>query len=171
MLYLIVRAIAIILFKFLFRLQVNGLENIPGKGAFILAVNHTSYLDPPVLAAACPRIVSFLAKEELFENKLFAAFITGLNAFPLKSQSGDMKSLRWAIGILKRGKALIIFPEGRRTPDGKLDKPLSGVGLLAAKAVVPVIPAFIQGANKALPIESKFIRLEQIRVYFGRPIR
>lgn len=167
---MIIRFLALALFKILFRLQASGLKNVPLKGGFILVANHTSYLDPPVIAAACPRVLSFLAKEELFKNALFGRFISGLNAFPVKTHSGDIKALRRAIKILQQGEALLIFPEGGRFNDGRLHKPLEGVGLMAAKAGVPVVPAFIQGSNRALPMNSKLIRLKKVKVYFGKAL-
>ena len=164
---MIARSLAIVLFKVLFRLQVSGLENIPLKGGFILASNHISYLDPPALGAVCPRKLRFLAKEELFTGVL-GRLIANLNTFPIKGQPGDLMSLRRAIKELEAGRALAIFPEGRRTADGRLGEPMPGVGLLAAKAGVCIVPAFVEGSNRALPIGSKFIRLEKIKVYFGK---
>jgi len=171
MLYLIVRSLAVVLFKILFRLQAFGLQNIPSKEGFILASNHTSYLDPPALAAACPRVLAFMAKEGLFKGALFGRFISGLNTFPVKTHSGDIKALRRAIKILKEGRPVVIFPEGGKFDDGRLHKPLEGIGLLADRAAVPIIPTFIEGSNRALPEHSKFIRLEKIKVYFGRAIQ
>ncbi len=170
MVYLILRLLAIILCKVLFGLQVFGRGNIPLKGGFILASNHTSYLDPPVLGVACPRVLSALAKEELFKNAFLGWLITNLNAFPIQSQTGDFKSLRRAIKELEMGRALAVFPEGGRTADGELREPMRGVGFLAVKAAVPIVPAFIEGSDKALPMDSKFIRLKKIKVYFGKPI-
>ncbi|GAG33223.1 unnamed protein product, partial [marine sediment metagenome] len=176
MLYVIVRYVIMVLFKVLFRLQVFGLGSIPLKGGFILASNHVSYLDPPALAAACPRALSFLAKEELFTNNLFGHFFRNVNVFPIplktqfKTQPGVLKALRWAIRRLNAGKALVIFPEGRRTSDGELEEPMRGIGLLTTKTAVPIIPAFIEGSSRALPVHAKFIRLKKIKVYFGRAI-
>ncbi len=166
---MIARSLAIVLFKVLFRLQVFGRDNIPLKGGFILASNHISYLDPPALSVACPRELCFLAKEELFIG-VFGRLIANLNAFPIKGQPGELMSLRRAIKELEAGRTLIIFPEGRRTADGRLGKPMPGVGLLAAKAGVCIVPAFIEGSNRALPIDSKFIRPKKIKVYFGKPL-
>ncbi len=171
MCYWVTRSLAIILFKLLFRLQAFGRENIPLKGAFILASNHASYLDPPALGAACPRVLYYLAKEELFRVPFLGWLIANLNSLPIKKRPGDFKTLRYAIRKLKEGKALTVFPEGRRTPDGELDVPLRGIGFLAAKANVAIVPAFIQGSNEALPIHSKFIRPRKIKVYFGRSLR
>lgn len=170
MLYVIIRSLAIFLFKILFRLEVFGQENIPLQGGFILASNHTSYLDPPLLGAASRRVLSYMAKEELFQNPLLARLITALNSFAVKSQSADLKSLRRALQELEKGQGLVIFPEGRRTADGQLDEPLGGVGFLAAKADVPIVPAFIEGSFRAFPVHSKFIRPKKIRVYFGQAI-
>lgn len=166
---MIIRFLAIVLFKIFFRLQAFGRKGIPSQGGVILAANHASYIDPPVLGAACPRKVYFLAKEEIFRNAFFGRFISALHAFPV-SQSGDLKSLRRAIRELKAGRVLTIFPEGRRVADGESQKPLKGIGLLAAKADVPIVPAYIEGSGRALPIGSKFIRPKKVRVYFGRPI-
>lgn len=170
MLYLIIRSLTIVLFKIFFRLQAFAQENIPLRGGVIIASNHRSYLDPPILAAACPRIVSFLAKEEIFRNPIFGRFIRALNAFPLKTNSVDIRSLRWAIEGLQAGKVLIVFPEGRRVAEGERVEAMKGVGLLAAKAACPIVPAFIQGSDKALPIHARFIRMKKIKIYFGRPI-
>lgn len=171
MFYFFIRTLALILFKIYFRLQVFCKQNIPPQEGFIFAANHTSYLDPPLLAVASPRVVSFLAKDELFRLPVFGRFIRALNAFPLRTKIGDVKALRWAIGELKAGKVVIIFPEGGRTADGELDEPLKGVGFLAVKANCPVIPAFIEGSEKAYPVGGKFIWPRKIKVYFGRPLK
>ena len=109
-------------------------------------------------------------KEGLFKSVYFGRFIRALNAFPLRTHFADVRSLRWAIKELQAGKALIIFPEGGRSVTGELDEPQAGVGFLALKAGVRIVPAFIAGANHALPFDSKFIRLKKIKVYFGQAI-
>jgi 1-acyl-sn-glycerol-3-phosphate acyltransferase len=171
MLYIIVRFVAFVLFKILFRLEIFGRENIPSQGRVILASNHVSYLDPPMVGASCPRIVSFLAKEGLFKNPLFGWFITHLNAFPIKTKSGDLRALRWAIRELKADRVIVIFPEGGRVEPGMTEEPRRGVGLLIAKTSAPVVPVFIKGAGEALPVHAKSIRLKKVKVYFGRPVR
>lgn len=167
---MIVRFLAFLLFKIYCRLEIYGRTNIPRQGGFILAGNHASFLDPPLLGAACPRIVSFVAKEALFQYPLFGRFITALNAFPIKTHSADIGSLRLAMSKLQQGKALVLFPEGGRSPDGQLTAPLAGVGLLAAKTNVPIIPAFIQGSDRAMSVHSNLIKPKKIRVYFGPAI-
>ena len=166
MLYVILRSLTVILSKLFFRLQAFGRKNVPSEGGFILASNHVSYLDPPVLGAACPRILFFMAKEGLFKIPLFGCLIANLNTFPVKTHSGDLRAIRRAIEELKAGRALAVFPEGGRTPNGRLGKPLPGIGLLAVKAAVAIVPAFIKGSNTALPLNAKFIRPKKIKVYF-----
>jgi 1-acyl-sn-glycerol-3-phosphate acyltransferase len=168
MFYRILRLIALALFKLLFRLEVSGQTNIPLRGGVILASNHVSYLDPIGLGVASTRPLYFLAKEELFKGAFFNWFFAHLNSLPVKSGLGGFKSLRRAIKELRSGRALAIFPEGRRVAGGQLGKPMKGIGFTAAKAGVCIVPTFIEGSEQALPRQAKFIRLRKIKVYFGR---
>lgn len=170
MLYLIFRSIAVLIFKLLFRIKVFGKENIPEKTGFILASNHLSYLDPVVLGVACPRKLNFMAKYDLFSYPLSSWFMSCLGAFAVKRESADISALKEAMKRLKNGKALVIFPEGSRRVNSVSTQPQAGVGFLAAKLDVPVIPAFIKGTDLALPRGAKFIRPCQIFVYFGKEI-
>jgi len=157
--YLFCRFLLFIKLKLLFSFKVKGRGFVPPKGGCIIASNHLSYLDPIVLAVASPRVLSFMAKKELFSEhgKFFKWIITALNAFPLERGTADLKAIRFAINKLKKGHCLIVFPEGTRGSSGELRDPQSGVSMLAAKAKVPVIPAFITGSDKALPAKSKKI--------------
>ena len=168
--YFILRHAAFILSKIFFHLEVYGNKNIPKNGGFILASNHVSFLDPIILSAACFRRLSFMAKEELFKNKLFAWLIRNAGAFPLVRNHGDSGAIKEGIKRLKKGNVLLLFPEGSRSKDGAIKKPLSGVGFLAQKANVPIIPAYVFGTNRAWPKGAKFIRPCKIKVYFGKPI-
>lgn len=170
MLYRILRSIAILLFKVLFQIKVSGKKYIPKKGGFILASNHLSYLDPISLGVACPRRLNFMAKRELFCNSLFSRLLTAVGAFPLKRDSADKSALKEAIHRLKNGNALVLFPEGSRGFEDMSPEPQPGIGFLAARVDVPVIPAFIKGTDKALPKGAKFIRPKNISVYFGKQI-
>lgn len=170
MLYEILSPLAIIIFKILFRFKVEGEKHIPKKGGFILASNHTSYLDPVVLGVACPRKLNFMAKEELFCNPLFSWLISTLGAFPVKRDSADLSALKEAMRRVKKNKAIVLFPQGSRKFDNNSDEHYSGIGFLAVKLNVPIIPAFIKGTDSALPVGAKFIRPCRICVYFGKPI-
>lgn len=160
-----------IIFKLFFRIQVSGKENIPSHGAFILASNHSSYLDPPILAVSCfgIRQLHFLAKEELFRNRLFGWFIKKLNAFPIRRTGSDISAIKECIKRIRDGQALVIFPEGGRSDKGKLQDGLPGIALIAIKTNIPVVPVFIRGADKALSPGSKLIKRSKIQVRFGEP--
>lgn len=170
--YRFCRFVLLVIFKLLYFFRVYGRENVPRQGGCIIASNHLSLLDPMVLSIASPRILTFMAKKQLFEvNPVFTWLITALNAFPLEREKGDVRALRGAINKLKQGRSMIIFPEGTRSRGGAIGSAQSGLGMLAAYSRVPVVPAFILGTEKALPAESKKIRcFQKIAVYFGKPM-
>lgn len=171
MLYLILRPIAILFFKILFRIKVFGKKNIPEKTGFILASNHKSYLDPVALGVASSRKLNFMARHDLFCNPLFSWVISTLGAFPVKRDSADLSALKEAMRRVKNGDVLVVFPEGsRRINAVSSQQPQPGIGFLVAKLDVPVIPAFIRGTEVALPKGTKFIRPTEITVYFGKQI-
>lgn len=169
MIYCICRFTALVLCKILFRIKIYGKENLPKTDGFILASNHTSFLDPIVLGAVSPRKLSFMAKEELFANFLFARLISACGAFPIKRDAMDISAIKVAVKRLKKHGALVLFPEGTRSRSG-VTPLLPGVGFLAKNAGVCVVPTNICGADKAWPVEAKFIRLHKISVCFGQPI-
>lgn len=171
MIHFISKSIFYLLGRLLFGLEVYGKENIPKKGGFILASNHVSLLDPPFVGCVCPRKLNYMAKDELFKNPLSSFWLKSVGAFPVKRNTGDFHVLRDSIHKLRDGKAMLLFPEGaRQKPEDRNDKAEQGVGFLAMKANVPVIPAFIKGSEKALPKGAKSLKLVKIQVYFGSPI-
>ncbi|MCX7661148.1 MAG: 1-acyl-sn-glycerol-3-phosphate acyltransferase [Candidatus Omnitrophica bacterium] len=170
MLYYLLRPIAILLCKILFRIQVKGKKNIPKKGGFILASNHLSYLDPVVLGVACPRKLNFMARDDLFTIPLFSTLIRCLGAFPVKRNSPDISAFKETFKKLKEQKPVVIFPEGRRNPQARPIPAQPGVGFIASYLGVPVIPAYIKGTDKALPMSARFIRLKKVSVCFGEQI-
>ena len=149
------------------RLEVTGKENIPKKGGFILASNHVSLIDPVILGIACPRKLNFMAKEELFKIRLFRFWLNNNKAFPIKRNKSDISAIKEAIKRLKQG--LLIFPEGKRINDLSILDVKPGIGLLARKASVPILPVAISGAEKALPKGARFIRFAKTRIKFGNP--
>lgn len=170
MLYNILKAIAILILKIVFRIRVSGKKYIPQEGGFIIASNHFSYLDPIAIGVACPRRLNFMARDDLFYNPFFSWLITTLGAFPVKRHSPDSSALKEAIRRVRNGQPLVLFPEGRRGSQGLPLEPQAGIGFLVAKLDVPVIPAFVRGTERALPKGAKFIRPEKIFVYFGKEI-
>ncbi|MBI4343662.1 MAG: 1-acyl-sn-glycerol-3-phosphate acyltransferase [Candidatus Omnitrophica bacterium] len=153
-----------------FGLRVHGLEHVPRRGGVIVAANHVSYLDPPVLGAACPRRLRFMAKANLFRHPLLGGYLRSVGVIPIVREESDLGAVREGIARLRRGEALAIFPEGGRQISGQLGEAKRGVGLLAAAARVPVVPAFIRGTFEAWPRGGTAIRRAKIRVAFGKPI-
>ena len=151
-------------------LDVTGQHHVPRTGGCILAVNHVSFLDPPVIGAACPRRVVFMARRDLFGQRLLAAFMRGVYVIPLARGEGDLGAIRKAVDRLHAGDVVAIFPEGQRQRSEALGVAKRGVGLLAAAAKVPVIPVYLQGTSQALPPEARSLRRAKIRVAFGAVI-
>lgn len=135
-------------FRLIFRIKIEGIENIPKDGTFVICSNHKSLLDPPLLGSCLPIRMRFMAKEELFKNKLFGALITALGAFPVRRGTGDIGALRVAMNIVSGGENLAVFPEGGRSPEGHLRKGKSGAVLIAAKSKVNILPIGISGNYK-----------------------
>lgn len=150
MLYALARAIVSFIFHIIYSIRITGRENIPKeKGGFIIASNHVSNLDPPMLGIVFNARYSFMAKDELFHvNPLFTWLITILGAFPVKRGAKDLAALDKGIEGLNNGRALVIFPEGTRSKTGELGKPKSGVAIVAMRAGVPVVPVFIKYGKK-----------------------
>jgi 1-acyl-sn-glycerol-3-phosphate acyltransferase len=133
--------------QLLFGFHVQGAERVPRKGGVIIVCNHISELDPPVLGFAIPRGISFMAKVELFQNRFGQFFLSKLNAFPVNRAGIDTKALRIAIDSLTGGEAVVIFPEGTRSHDGRLLPAKAGISLIASASRAPVLPAFIWGTD------------------------
>ncbi|WP_434511946.1 lysophospholipid acyltransferase family protein [Desulfitobacterium sp. AusDCA] len=141
------------LFRFQFRLmgwKIRGLENLPHEGPVILAINHVSLWDPVVAASSIPRQVSYMAKEELFSIPLLGPIIRRLGAFPVKRGQGDMSAIRQSLKVLKDQKVLGLFPEGKRSRTGELQKGLPGIALLMEKGKATVVPVKVSGTKNLL---------------------
>jgi len=153
--------------RLFFGFAVKGAEHVPRTGPVIIASNHISYADPPVVGSAVPREVYFMAKEELFANWAFGWLIRQYNAIPLRRTVGDLGAVRKAVDLLRQGRAVLMFPEGTRSLTGKLLRPKLGVGLIACTAGVAVVPAYVTGTNRLGRVLARGARL---RVSFGPPV-
>ena len=152
-------------------MRVVGAEKVPKIGPVILAPNHVSFFDPPVVSCASPRVVVFMAKEELFKPPVFGPLIRSLNAYPVKRGKGDTSAVRLALSELNDGSTLILFPEGTRG-DGKTLLPMqAGVALLAQKTGASVVPVGICGTHKILPKGAKLPRFSRLKIVFGKPFK
>ncbi|MFQ5729940.1 MAG: lysophospholipid acyltransferase family protein, partial [Waddliaceae bacterium] len=121
------------------------------KGGGILAPNHVSYYDPPIVAISCPDEVYFLAKKFLFRTPLLGWLIRHLNTYPLSGNIRDLSSIKTIGNLLEQEKKVVIFPEGVRTPDGKLARVKPGIAMLSLRTNVPIIPTYIHGTYEVWP--------------------
>ena len=161
--YYIAKFFVRLFFRIIFNLHYEGRDNIPRGEAVIYASNHRSNADPPLLGGGAVGKYAFMAKEELFRNKLFAWLIRTLGAFPVSRGKGDMSVIETAIDRLHNGRSLMIFPEGTRSKDGKVGRGHSGAALIAAKADRRIVPVGIVYGDKL-----KF--RTRVTVKFGKPI-
>ena len=150
--------------------EVRGRENVPRSGGLIVASNHISFWDPPMVGSALPRESHFLAKEELFKAPVLGPLIRGVNAIPIRRGVADMSGLSRAIETLKGGSVLLMFPEGTRIRDGELHPARPGVGMIAVQANVSILPCCISGSNRP---GKWWHRGQRVRIWFGaaRPWR
>ena len=152
------------------RWEVTGREHVPQAGGVLLVANHTSYADPPIVGAACPRPVHFMAKSELFAIPLLSAFIRRTHAFPVKREAADQQALRRALRLLRGDRVLLIFPEGSRSPDGRLMPFEAGAAFVALASEAQVVPVGIDGADRLLPPGKPILLPAKLRVRFGPPV-
>jgi 1-acyl-sn-glycerol-3-phosphate acyltransferase len=151
-----------------FSVERTGRKNIPKKGPVILAANHRSFLDPFIIGICLRRPVYFVAKRELFDKRWQGWLLNRLGAFPIKRGESDEESMATARGVLERGGALVIFPEGTRIRKGHLGRPKRGVGRLALETGAPVVPIAIMGSERAR--RGLRVRPVWVRVRCGRPL-
>lgn len=153
-----------------FPLKVYGRENIPAEGAFILASNHVSHLDPMVIPISCHRRLSFVAKESLFKSWPLGAILRGLDAYPIRRGASDLKAVKSILARLKQGTPVTIFPEGTRARPGAQRKVQAGIGLVVVRSHAPVVPVYIEGTDKVLRPGARWLRYVPVKIYFGLPI-
>jgi 1-acyl-sn-glycerol-3-phosphate acyltransferase len=146
----------------LWRARVIGTENVPASGPLIVACNHVSYLDPPLMGCLCPRRIHYMAKKELFEMPVVGPMIRALGAYPVDRHGSATAAIKRSLSVLEGGGAVGIFPEGTRNRAGTVS-PQTGVALLASLAKAPVVPACILGSDRAP-------RLSRVSVAFGAPL-
>jgi 1-acyl-sn-glycerol-3-phosphate acyltransferase len=163
-------SLARILARLFFRFRIIHRERLPESGGLILAANHQSYFDPPLVGICSRRAVHYLARKTLLEWPFFGRMFPDMNVIPVDRGGNDMSALRIVIRKIKEGEGVVLFPEGTRSPDGKLQPAQAGVGLVIAKTLAPVVPMRIFGSYEAFPRGSKGIKLHPIRVVIGKPI-
>ncbi len=163
MTYKIVKTLFVFIYTCFFPTKVVGAENVPKKGAVILAANHLSNWDPVLVGVFLSRHLIYLAKEELFKVPILKTVLKNVHAVPVKRGSSDRAAIKTALEMLSLKKCICMFPEGTRSKDGKLHKGASGVALIAAKSNAAVVPVAIEGTYK--------IRLfRKLKITFGKPM-
>jgi len=170
MLYAIVHRIIRILGRLLFRLRVVGAEHIPKTGPVLIAPNHVSYLDIPLLGAMIDRPLHFMGKSSLFRGRWVGWLYRVLNGFPIERGTRSRIGLMEAVSRLKEGHCVAMYPEGGRSLDGRLQEPMPGIGMIIAQSGAKVIPAYVAGTDKVLPVGAWLIRLYPVTVFIGEPI-
>jgi 1-acyl-sn-glycerol-3-phosphate acyltransferase len=155
--------------RLFFRFRVIHRERMLQSGPVILAMNHQSYLDPPLAGINCDRAIYFLARRSLLDVPLLGCLLPKLNVIPVNQEGIDRSALKSLIRVIKDGNAALVFPEGSRTIDGRLQPTEPGLGLIIAKTLAPVVPMRIFGAHQALP-RGGGLHLVPITIVIGEPI-
>jgi 1-acyl-sn-glycerol-3-phosphate acyltransferase len=159
-----------VFFRLYHRWEVSGAQHVPQQGPAILASNHMSFLDPPLVGAAADREINYLARESLFRFPVVGSILRSVNAVPVDREGGGAAGLRAIFDRLMKGGAIILFPEGTRSPDGTLQKAKSGIGLTVIKSEAPVVPVRVFGTHAAMNRKHSFPRPRKVVVRFGEPI-
>lgn len=171
MLYLVCRSAVCWSTQLFTRMTIVGKENLPLKGAYVLAPVHRSYIDTPITACVTTRRVRFMGKDSMWKIGWFGRLISALGAFPVTRGTADREALKRCVAVLEGGEPLVLFPEGERK-DGPIVQPLfDGAAFVAAKAGVPIIPIGIGGSARVMPRGAKFIFPQKVHVVIGAPIR
>ncbi|MCC6442792.1 MAG: 1-acyl-sn-glycerol-3-phosphate acyltransferase [Armatimonadetes bacterium] len=170
MLYRFVWCLVKVVYGLMGRPRVEGHERIPATGPVILVSNHLSMADPPFLGGMVRRPVRFMAKEELFRVPLLGSLVRALGTFPVRRGAADRSALRQCLAWLEAGEVVGLFPEGTRSPDGRLQKLEQGIAYIALKSKAPVVPVAIQGTEKLLAPHAKFPRPARLLIRFGPPL-
>ncbi len=155
-----------------FRPRVIGGHHLPRKGAFLLATNHMSYWDPLILGVVLPRRIWFIMAADQFQRPILHTFSRLLDVLPVEREGAAslLRTIRRSVEFLKSGRAVGIFPEGRRSRTGKLLPPERGLGLIATQARVPVFPVALLGTREAMPPGTRVPRPHQVIVIVGKPV-
>lgn len=157
-------------FKLFHSHRVYGLENIP-KGPAIIAPNHVSFYDPPLISCSFPEELHYLAKEELFDYTFLRWLISNLNAHPVSGSEKDLKTMKLICQLLEKGEKVVIFPEGSRSHDDELLDLKLGVSMLAFRNHVPIIPVYLKGSFEIWPIQNKWPKFSgKTTCTIGKPI-
>ena len=165
MIYWLVRFLSKCIFKTFYDFKIYGAENLPEKGPYLICSNHCSFFDPAVICACVPQRVYWVALKDLYKIRPLSLLLKAAKCIPVNGATKEV------LDAIKQGKIIGIFPEGRRTYNGKLmKKGKKGTAIMAMRSGVPVVPAWISGTFQAYPRRAKFPRIYPIRIYIGKPL-
>jgi len=170
MVYSIIKFVSFAFFKLYLDFKIYGKGNIPRKGAFIVAANHASYLDPLLLVVTFRKNLYFIARQRLFAVPLIGWVLKQVKAIPVKRHGKDTGPIKNALSVLREGKILAVFPEGTRSKNRKFKTAKPGVGFIVSKAKVPVLPVYIESSFDAQPRGIRTLKRYPVRVHIGKPI-
>ena len=166
----LVRLFSLTFFKFFHSFRTSGTNNLP-PGPLILAPNHASYLDPPATGCGLFRVTYYLARHTLFKPPIASWLLPSIGSIPVNQSSPGPSSLKNIFEVFKNKGTLVLFTEGQRTFDCNLRKAEPGIGMIAARANVPVVPVHIIGSREAMPRNGSWHPFRPIRVVYGQPMR
>ncbi len=153
-----------------FRGDIAGTENLPSEGGFLLAANHASFLDPPLVGLPVSQQVCFFARKSLWKPGLAAWWMDAVGCIPVDRDGTDVAAIKRVLQAVRQDKVIILFPEGTRSPDGRLQTPKPGVGLIACRTGAPVIPARIFGSSDAFGRDGRVRLGTPVSITYGRPL-
>lgn len=164
------RRLCKLFFGGLYRMRSYGEERVPRTGPVILAANHQSYFDPVIVGAFVRRTLHYMARDTLFKNRWFGSLIRSYNAFPVKRGTADVGAIKESLRRLRAGNGLLMFPEGTRTPDGRVLTMHPGVISIARRSDATIVPVALDGVFEAWPRDRKYPRWARAAVIFGDPL-
>jgi 1-acyl-sn-glycerol-3-phosphate acyltransferase len=169
-LYQFVRSLIAVVSRAYWRLTIEGRENVPTTGAFVLAPVHRSFIDFALVSGVTGRRMRYMGKDSLWKVSLFGRFISALGAFPVRRGAADREALRRSIEVVERGDPLVLFPEGTRRFGPTIEHLFDGAAYVATRAGVPVVPVGIGGSERAMQKGKKLPRPVKIHIVVGKPL-
>ena len=160
-LYNVVKLIASVVFRLVYRIEVHGKENITKEGRLVLCSNHINNLDPILISIVFPRQVCWMAKKQIFKSKILSYLLNKMGTFPVDREESDLSAIKNSLKVLKKEGVLGIFPEGTRVKEANIENAKPGIALISIKARSPVLPVYIEGSFKLF---------SKIKISFGKPI-
>jgi 1-acyl-sn-glycerol-3-phosphate acyltransferase len=168
--YQLMRGICVLVCRGWNRASIEGRENIPATGAFVLAPVHRSFLDTPISACVTRRRLRFMGKDSMWKNRASGWFLSALGGFPVARGTADRQALARCVQVLEGGEPLVVFPEGERKKGPVVQPLFEGAAYVAVKAGVPIVPVAIGGSERVMPKGSWIIRPHKLHVIVGRPL-